>query len=248
MCHLSFREVLSETIGIGPSQTISLLELARALMLENSGNMAVYGPPSIQTIIKLLRLPPPSIENFEADPTRIEPGHESILRWRTENCRYSCRVRLYETRTGELVDDGDGYPTGGERVSPSSSTSYRLTVSFYGKPNVSKEVTVDVHEPPEPPRGHAKILLQNMHTDRRTVYVWIFDRTTQLWFDKGSLGYQLSMTISLEDDHTHDLICVDPGLIGCNGANDPNTGACRRLWVPNIVGDDEGGMLTVTVS
>jgi hypothetical protein len=77
--------------------------------------------------------------------------------------------------------------------------------------------------------------------------VWIIDHNTGSSEDKGSLQAGQSKSITLENGHTFDLVCVDQGAIGCT-VDDPNIVSCRRLFVPNIIGNENGGTLQEVVN
>jgi peptidoglycan-associated lipoprotein len=83
----------------------------------------------------------PTISQFTAEPTSIQRGQSSTLRWEV---------------TGDVnsvaINQGIGtvQNTGNRRVFPSDSTTYTLTASGPGG-NTTASVTVDVTAPPPPP-------------------------------------------------------------------------------------------------
>ncbi len=87
----------------------------------------------------------PVISSFTAEPTTIEPGQSSTLRWSTSNA------------TDMSIDHGIGAVQGqGQRqVFPRTSTTYALTVRGPGGMTTSS-VTVQVSTPPPPPPPPAR--------------------------------------------------------------------------------------------
>ncbi len=87
--------------------------------------------------------PPPAapvINSFTAEPSTIEPGQSSTLRWSISNA------------TDMSIDHGVGavQSQGQRQVFPSTSTSYTLTARGPGGMD-SRSVTVQVSSPPPPP-------------------------------------------------------------------------------------------------
>lgn len=84
--------------------------------------------------------PKPTISSFTVEPSTIERGQSATLRWSTSNA---------DTVS---IDQGIGTvaASGSRTVSPSTTTTYRLTASGPGG-QVSESVTLRVTEPPPPP-------------------------------------------------------------------------------------------------
>ncbi len=84
--------------------------------------------------------PKPVITSFTVDPSSIERGQSATLRWSSQNA------------TSGTIDNGIGsvQPNGSRQVSPSSTTTYRLTVTGEGG-QASQTVTLRVTEPAPPP-------------------------------------------------------------------------------------------------
>src|SRR5271154_1261777 len=101
-------------------------------------------PPPPPAPTPVATAPPPSaapvVDSFTAEPSTIEPGQSSTLRWSTSNA------------TDMSIDHGIGAVQGqGQRqVFPRTSTSYALTVRGPGG-MTSSSVTVQVSTPPPPP-------------------------------------------------------------------------------------------------
>ena len=94
--------------------------------------------------------------------------------------------------------------------------------------------------------GFSSINVINSDPDKNRVFVWLRDRRTSQWQDKGILEFGKSMTLQLEDQHTYELACVEPEL--CGGHNDPNIISCRRLSNAFIAGDKDGGVANIPIN
>jgi peptidoglycan-associated lipoprotein len=83
----------------------------------------------------------PTVASFTAEPTSIQSGQSSTLRW-----EISGNVATVS------IDNGIGavQNTGSRRVSPTQSTTYTLTASGPGG-NTTASATVNVSAPPPPP-------------------------------------------------------------------------------------------------
>jgi len=102
-------------------------------------------PPPAPTPAPVAIAPPPTsaapvINSFTAEPSTIEPGQSSTLRWSISNA------------TDMTIDHGVGaiQSQGQRQVFPRTSTSYALTVRGPGGMTTSS-VTVQVSTPPPPP-------------------------------------------------------------------------------------------------
>jgi peptidoglycan-associated lipoprotein len=96
-------------------------------------------PPPAATVTP----PPPAavaINSFTAEPSTIEPGQSSTLRWSISNA------------TDMTIDNGVGAvdSQGQRQVSPRTSTTFTLTAKGPGGMD-SRSVTVEVSSPPPPP-------------------------------------------------------------------------------------------------
>ncbi|MBL8173898.1 MAG: OmpA family protein [Bryobacterales bacterium] len=98
-------------------------------------------PPPKPAVVKETPPPPkPVIASFTVDPSSIERGQSATLRWSSQNA------------SSATIDNGIGsvQPNGSRQVSPSSTTTYRLTVTGEGG-EASQTVTLRVTEPAPPP-------------------------------------------------------------------------------------------------
>ena len=96
-----------------------------------ANNSAPPPPPSVQR---------PVINSFTAEPSRIERGQSSTLRWSVSNA------------TDMSIDHGIGavQSQGQRQVFPASTTTYTLTVNGPGGSD-TRSVAVEVAEAPAPP-------------------------------------------------------------------------------------------------
>src|SRR5258708_27425392 len=114
-----------------------------------AGGCKKKGPvPPPTTVVKPPPPPPPPppakpvIASFTAEPSSIEAGQSSTLRWSTQNA------------TGASVDKGGGtVPVNGSRqVFPTTTTTYELTATGPGGTDWrTATVTVTSKPPPPPP-------------------------------------------------------------------------------------------------
>lgn len=81
------------------------------------------------------------ILSFEADPSTVEEGQGTILRWTTKNAQ---SVRLIAD--GVLLDLGELPPAGEAEVAPARATTYRLEAT--GKGGSASTATVEVEVAP----------------------------------------------------------------------------------------------------
>ncbi|MCW5976955.1 MAG: OmpA family protein [Bryobacteraceae bacterium] len=105
----------------------------------------------------------PSISTFVAEPSTIQRGQSSTLRWSVSNA------------TEVSIEPGIGsvQPSGNRQVFPSSTTTYRLTAKGPGGAD-SASATVTVSQPPPPPPPAApppkKSLMQRLEEEVRDAY------------------------------------------------------------------------------
>src|SRR5438270_8748672 len=102
-------------------------------------------PPPPPAPTKEVPPPPPpaapTVAQFTAEPTSIQRGQSSTLRWEVSG-----------DVTGVSINQGVGtvQRTGNQRVSPSDSTTYTLTATGPGG-DTTASATVSVSAPPPPP-------------------------------------------------------------------------------------------------
>lgn len=83
----------------------------------------------------------PTVAQFTAEPTSIQRGQTSTLRWEVTGTVTSVSINQ---------DVGTVQSTGSSRVSPSDSTTYTLTATGPGG-SITGSATVNVSAPPPPP-------------------------------------------------------------------------------------------------
>ena len=102
-------------------------------------------------------------------------------------------------------------------------------------------------------QGYGSFSVNNCHSERRTVHLWIRDRTAGTpYVDKGELAAQWDASgacpagapptvIPLADGHLVDFVAVDPAASACGGQNDPSNGGCQRNYFSAPLPGKTGG-------
>src|SRR5262245_1664123 len=108
---------------------------------------------------------PPTISQFSAEPTSIQRGQSSTLRWEVSNA------------TSVSIDQSVGpvQSAGSRSVSPENSTTYTLTASGPGG-NRTSSVTVAFTSPPPPPAARPT-------TPRATIEQRLMSDVQDAYFD-----------------------------------------------------------------
>jgi peptidoglycan-associated lipoprotein len=129
-------------------RTLSAAVFAATLLLAAAGckkKVAAAPPPPPAPVVETPPPPPPKpqpprIDTFVAEPTSVERGQSSTLRWTVANA------------TNMSIDQGVGavQANGTRQVNPGNSTTYTLTASGAGGTD-TRSVTVTVNAPPPPP-------------------------------------------------------------------------------------------------
>src|ERR1039457_6806736 len=125
----------------------SIICLALALALFAAGckkKVPPPAPPPPPPPVVVAPTPPPaapSVAQFTAEPTSIQRGQTSTLRWEVTGNVTSVSINQ---------SIGTVQSTGSSRVNPSDSTTYTLTATGPGGSNTST-ATVNVTAPPPPP-------------------------------------------------------------------------------------------------
>jgi peptidoglycan-associated lipoprotein len=98
-------------------------------------------PPAPAPTVEQPKPAAPSITSFTAEPTSIQRGQSSTLRWQVSG-----------SVTSVSIDQGIGtvQSTGNRRVTPTDSTTYTLTATGPGGTSTGS-ATVNVSTPPPPP-------------------------------------------------------------------------------------------------
>ena len=121
--------------------TAIMLALTFAIFAVGCKKKVAAPPPPVQALPPAPPAPaPPSVTQFTAEPTSIERGQSSTLRWEVSG-----------DVTSVSLDNGIGtVQTAGSRsVSPSDSTTYMLTASGPGGSRTAT-ATISVSSPPPP--------------------------------------------------------------------------------------------------
>jgi len=129
-------------------RTLSAAVFAATLFMAAAGcKKKVAAAPPPPPVVKPEPPPPPPpkpqaprIDSFVADPSAIQRGESSTLRWSVASA------------TSMTIDQGVGavQANGTRQVSPANSTTYTLTASGAGGTD-TRSVTVTVNAPPPPP-------------------------------------------------------------------------------------------------
>jgi peptidoglycan-associated lipoprotein len=125
----------------------SIICLALALAMFAAGCKKKVAPPPPPAPPPPVVQPPaptpaaPTVAQFTAEPTSIQRGQTSTLRWEVTG-----------SVTSVSINQGIGtvQSTGSSRVSPSDSTTYTLTATGPGG-SITGSATVNVSAPPPPP-------------------------------------------------------------------------------------------------
>jgi peptidoglycan-associated lipoprotein len=125
---------------------VSVTVLALSLAIFAAGCKKKVPPPPPPPPPAQTPAPPPPpaspvIASFTAEPTSIQPGQSSTLRWEVTGNVSSVSIN---TGIGAVQNSGN------RRVSPDQSTTYTLTASGPGG-NATASATVSVSAPPPPP-------------------------------------------------------------------------------------------------
>lgn len=105
-------------------------------------------------------------------------------------------------------------------------------------------------ESPEPTQGISRVSYFNCHVDRRSIFIWMRDLTTNSsWLQQGSLDAQYQgqscpannspFVLSFENEHRYEVAIVDPGALNCPG-NNPQNISCRRVSTRKFRGNPNG--------
>ena len=146
---------------------ISIICLAVSVVLLADGckkkGPAQPPPPPPPTPLEAPTPPPPAaprIAQFTAEPTSIQRGESSVLRWEVSGPVSSVAINQ---------GVGTVQATGNSRVSPDSSTTYTLTATGPGGAQTASAtvsvVTPPPPPPPPPPAAPQATMEQRIHSD-----------------------------------------------------------------------------------
>jgi peptidoglycan-associated lipoprotein len=154
----------------------SIIWLAFALVIFAAGckkKVPAPAPPPPPPPVVVPEAPKPAaptVAQFTAEPTSIQRGQTSTLRWEVTGAVASVSINQ---------GIGTVQSTGNSRVNPSDSTTYTLTASGPGG-SVTASATVNVSAPPPPPPPPAPApvitLEQRLGSDVQDVY-FDYDKT-----------------------------------------------------------------------
>jgi peptidoglycan-associated lipoprotein len=98
-------------------------------------------PPPPAPVVETVKPSAPTVAQFSAEPTSIQRGQSSTLRWEVSGNTTSVSI---DNTIGTVQN------TGNRRVFPSDSTTYTLTATGPGG-TTTASATVNVSSPPPPP-------------------------------------------------------------------------------------------------
>lgn len=138
----------------------------------------------------------PVINFFNAEPSSIEKGQSSILRWSVNGA------------TEVTIDQGVGAvsPNGSRGVTPTATATYTLTASNAGGTD-TKTATVTINTPPPPPPVSAAENLTAAELLARDVRDIYFD------YDKSDIRAQDQATLQGNAEALNKVFTADSGFI-----------------------------------
>ena len=142
-------------------------------------------PPPPPPVVQAPPPPPaaPTINEFTAEPSSIERGQSSTLKWSTSNA----------TQVSISPGIGTVQASGTHAVYPNETTSYELTATGPGG-SVNRSVTVNVTVPPPPPPPPAppkETLEQRLEREVKDIF---FD------YDKSDIREEARTTLTQDAD------------------------------------------------
>jgi hypothetical protein len=103
----------------------------------------------------------------------------------------------------------------------------------------------------QPPMGVKELYLYNCHSSQLALNIWVYNYTTGLWDQKGSLNSQWDSNtcpaptsqpfrVTFDSNAAYEVVATD-----CT-ANDPTLSSCRH-WETRLIGDSNGPSLIATI-
>lgn len=156
-------------------------------------------PPAPAPKVETPPPPPPakpSISSFSAEPTSIDRGQASTLRWSVSNA------------TDISIDQGVGavQSNGSRSVYPSNTTTYTLVANGPGGSD-TRTVTVSVNAPPPlPPPAPPKV--------KRSASEWLQSEVQDAYFDydKSDIRGDAQATLTKDSDILKQIFQENPGF------------------------------------
>ena len=93
--------------------------------------------------------------------------------------------------------------------------------------------------------GVSKIIINNGTNDGHSLYIWLYDGSTQVWSLDSSnpLASGATTTLTLQSGHVYTVEGMDSAMCG---NTDHDTVSCQRDYVSGIIGDTNGSPAGVT--
>src|ERR1017187_259516 len=205
--------------------SIICLALALAMFAAGCKKKVAAPPPPPPPPPKVEAPPPPppapSVAQFTAEPTSIQRGQTSTLRWEVSG-----------SVTSVSINQGIGtvQSTGSSRVNPSDSTTYTLTATGPGG-TITGSATVDVSAPPPPappppPPPPVITMVQRLSSDVQDAY-FDYDKTDIRSDASGVLTQNAAALKSILSDFPNASINIE-GHCDERGSAEYNTGLGDR--------------------
>jgi peptidoglycan-associated lipoprotein len=177
----------------------ALLLACFLLMFAGGCKKKVAPPPPPPKPVETPAPPPPAkplIVSFTAEPTSIERGQASSLRWSVQNA------------TDITIDQGVGavQSNGSRSVYPSNTTTYTLVANGPGGSD-TKSVTVNVTAPPPPPPPPPPKV-------KRSATEWLGSEVQDAYFDydKSDIRSDAQATLSKDAEILKQIFSENPGF------------------------------------
>src|SRR5579884_2189764 len=178
---------------------LGTLLMMLALLFSAAGCKKKTPPPPPPPVQQAPPPPPPSkptINSFTAEPTSIEQGQSSTLRWSVSNA------------TDITIDQGVGavQSEGTRAVQPNATTTYTLAVRGPGgtdSRSVTVEVTTPPPPPPPPPAENKRSAIEMINQDVKDIY---FD------YNKNDIRGDAQATLQTDADVLKKVFADDPNI------------------------------------
>ncbi len=141
--------------------------------------------------------PKPVIVTFEANPETIDPGQESILRWKTENA-------TEVTLNGELVA-----LSGSEHVKLQERTLYKLIATNDGMQSVSETIVVDVDSPLPPNIVNFVANPDSIDLGERSTLYWKTKGAVKVLLEGKPVPLSGNKLVKPQKDHRYTIVAIN---------------------------------------
>lgn len=147
----------SGSMGIVPGDGKTIGRWNYWLYCSNSFGSTPHDMFGLGYMVSVYVTDPPVINSFKAEPSTIDPGQSTVLKWSVSNAT-TCAV--YKDASTSPVWSGDGVAVTEQTVSPATGSRYALLcynasidLSSGGRASAQKSVLVSVTGTPDPGSG-----------------------------------------------------------------------------------------------